>query len=168
MEDQLPAADSSLVIRSGEKADVARLETHWCALYQHQREHGMLLAVPDNGFQQWAAPLASMLGRYACLFIAEEHGEIVGFLAGRIRSVPPYFGGFPCGFISDVFVSDAQRSRGIGEKLLDAASQWFQAHDIKRIELQVIINNVDARRFYQKHGWQEELVQMVWLAKSDQ
>jgi ribosomal protein S18 acetylase RimI-like enzyme len=107
-----------------------------------------------------------MLGRFACLFVVERNGELVGFLAGRIRALPSYFGGTQAGFISDVYVDDAHRRNGFGRQLVSTAMDWFRNLGISRLELQVIVNNPAARKLYQDLGWSEELLQMVW--QSDQ
>jgi ribosomal protein S18 acetylase RimI-like enzyme len=155
------------LVRAGTSADLPRLETHWLALYQHQTSNGMLLAVPADAFHHWTASLAPILERFACLFVAEKERELVGFLAGRIRTLPAYFGGSQTGFISEVYVAERDRGHGLGRKLVQQATGWFQQLGLTRIELQVLMNNTPARELYRRLGWTEELVQMVWEAKPE-
>jgi ribosomal protein S18 acetylase RimI-like enzyme len=157
--------DVPVVIRVGTAEDLPSIQGAWLAMYQHMTSNGMLLDVSGEGFQQWASSIAPILGRFACMFIAEEAGEIVGFIVARIRLLPPHFGGFQVGSITEIFTDNAHRRRGIGRRLLDSATQWFTHRDIKRIELLVLSNNSAARKFYADLGWQEELVQMVWQGK---
>lgn len=138
------------------------VESLWRSLYKHQAEHGMLLPVPDSGFVQWALSIKPLLGRFACLLIATESGQPIGFLAGRVRALPPQFGGDLSGFISEVFVLDAWRGKGIGHRLMDQAMQWFRVQGVRRVELQVLSGNHAAREAYRGWGWTEELVQMVF------
>jgi len=152
------------VIRPATREDFAAVEPLWVGLYQHQKDHGMLLAVSPSSFKDWAAAMTAVLGRFTCLFVAEREGRPIGFLAGRIRSLPPYFGGFPVGFISEVFVDETYRGKGIGRLLVAAAIEWFHAQKVWRIELQVLVGNTGARKVYRDLGWKEELVQMVWDA----
>lgn len=152
----------SVTIRAASSQELACVEPLWLALYEHQKENGMLLELPADAYQKWTASISSLLGRFACLFLAESNGETVGFLAARIRSIPPYFGGGQTGFISEVYVDDRRRSKRIGERLMAATTEWFRELGITRIELQVIAHNTGAREFYLRHGWREELVQMVW------
>ena len=147
------------LIRLGSSSDVPRVEGLWRELYDHQRRNGMILELPDDAFQQWATSIGPLLGRFACLFVAEKDDAVVGFLAGRIRSLPPYFGGKQAGFISDVYVAEANRNQGLGRKLVTSATDWFKALGLTRIELQVIMNNTPARNLYRELGWAEELVQ---------
>jgi GNAT superfamily N-acetyltransferase len=154
--------ETSTIIRLAGVDDLKRIEPLWCALYEHQKKTGMFLEIPPDGYQHWAASIRPVLSRFACLLLAESKGELSGFLAGRIRSLPPYFGGYPVGFISEVYVDDAYRKQGIGAKLVTQAVAWFAENGITRVELQVIMNNEPARRLYHQLGWRDELVQMVW------
>jgi len=151
-------------VREGVADDVPLLKSLWLALYENQKANGMLVELPADAFDRWAASLTPMLGRFACLFVVESNSELVGFLAGRIRALPSYFGGEQAGFISDVYVDGAHRRNGFGRQLVSAAMDWFRGLGITRLELQVIVNNPAARKLYQDLGWSEELLQMVWQA----
>lgn len=151
-----------LILRHVTSGDMDRLEPLWHALYRHQSEHGMLLCLPDGAYEAWLKSITPFLGRFASVVIAELNGEIVAFVAGRIRTLPPYFGSRAIGTISEVFVCESQRGSGIGRRLLALALEWFHAQQITRIELQVVAGNKDGIRFYRQLGWHEELLQMVW------
>lgn len=154
-------------IHFGSGDDLQRVEAMWLALYEHQHISGMLLELPADAFQCWATSLKPLLGRFACLFIAELSGDVAGFLAGRIRSLPPHFGSIHSGFISEVYIAEEHRQHGLGSRLVSIAMDWFQSQRVQRIELQVLMDNTPARRLYQQLGWREELVQMVWQAEPE-
>jgi GNAT superfamily N-acetyltransferase len=122
----------------------------------------MLLKIPTDGYEQWSRSFSSILGRFAAIFRASANEEQVGFLACRVRNLPAYFGGFPVGFVSEVYVCETYRRHGVGRKLIDAALDWFGEQGINRVELQVIVSNTDAIDAYRRLGWQGELYQMVW------
>src|SRR5712692_3474227 len=151
-----------VVIRAAKPADIYVIEPLWLALYKHQKENGMLLDLSASSFSQWADAMKPALGRFTCLFIAERDAEAIGFLAGNLRTLPPYFGGHLIGFVSEVFVADADRGKQVGRELIETALRWFKAQHAHRVELQVVMNNARARKLYNKLGWTEELVQMVW------
>ena len=154
-------------IREGSAADLERLETMWIDFYETQLQQGMFVRISRDGFQQWVAGIRPILGRFACLFLVEHGQDLVGFLAGKTRALPSYFGGSAVGFISEVYVRENSRKHGAGSKLVVAATRWFREHGIKRLELQVLPQNLSARRVYQKLGWTEELIQMVLPEESD-
>jgi ribosomal protein S18 acetylase RimI-like enzyme len=148
-------------LREGTADDLAKIRPLWDALYVHQREHGLLTELAPEAFTQWAGGMAVVLGRFACLYMAEEETEPVGFIAGRIRTPPPPFGPEPVGFISEVYVADACRGMGVGRDLLAAAEAWFAREGIERLELQVLAGNAAAVAAYERLGWKQELIQMV-------
>jgi GNAT superfamily N-acetyltransferase len=152
-------------VRLGNADDLARLEAMWLDLYDIQKKQGMQLRIPEDGFQHWANGLRAVLGRFACLFVVEHGSDLVGFLAGRVRTPPPYFGTMPVGFISEIYVKGECRGIGAGSKLIEEASAWFRDQGITRLELQVLSANHNARHVYQKLGWVEELVQMVLVTE---
>lgn len=160
-------ANGDYQIRLAVPDDLPRVESMWMALYEHQQQNGMLIQLPANAFELWLSSLKPLLGRFAWLFIIESDGELAGFLAGRVRSLPPYFGGAQVGFISEVYVSDDHRQRGLGERLVTTAMEFFRERGMARVELQVIMNNPAARKLYQRLGWSEELVQMVWQPSTE-
>lgn len=158
----LPQRD--IVIRHAAPADLERIQPLWHALYKHQFEHGMLLRLPEGAYDAWLQSMLPFLGRFANIVIAELDGEVIGFVAGRIRTLPPYFGSATVGAISEVFVSESRRGGGIGRRILAAALEWFKEQEITRVELQVVAGNPEGIRFYRQLGWHQELVQMVWDA----
>lgn len=157
-----PSGGPALVLRHATDQDLDRIQPLWRALYEHQFEHGMLLRLPENAYDAWLKSIRPFLGRFATVVVGEIDHEIVGFVAGRVRTLPPYFGSATIGAISEVFVSDQYRSRGIGQRLLEFAVKWFEDQQISRVELQVVAGNPGGIRFYRKLGWHEELLQMVW------
>jgi GNAT superfamily N-acetyltransferase len=152
----------SHVIRPIASDDWPRLEPLWLALYEHQRAHGMVIELPDGAYQSWAASFQPLLERFTFVFVAAEADSLVGFLAGRMRSLPAHFGGQQVGHFSELFVADSHRRRGIADELLTTGINWFRERGIHRIDLPVLVKNSEARAFYLRHGWVEELVQMVW------
>jgi GNAT superfamily N-acetyltransferase len=156
------ADNPGMVLRHALADDMEHIRPLWHALYQHQIEHGMLLRLPEDAYDAWLKSMVPYLGRFASVVVAELDGAIVGFVAGRIRTLPPYFGSATIGAISEVFISESHRGGGIGRRLLAFSLEWFHAQQIDRIELQVVAGNPEGIRFYRQLGWHEELLQMVW------
>ena len=150
------------MIRFALAEELDKLESLWNALYEHQRSHGMRIALPQAAFSAWATAIRPSLNRFAIVVVAETVGRFVGFVAGRVRMLPPHFGSNPVGFIGEVFVADKHRSGGVGAKLLSSAIEWYRANGVERIELQVVSGNPDALRFYERLGWSPELVQLTF------
>jgi putative acetyltransferase len=75
------------------------------------------------------------------LFVVEEHGKITGYLSMSND-----------GFVPALYLRPGARGRGLGKRLLDAAKA---AHP-DGLELTVFEHNIDALRFYQREGFQED------------
>jgi ribosomal protein S18 acetylase RimI-like enzyme len=148
-------------IRAGELSDISRIEPLWVSLYEGQREMSSEIVVSPEQFAYWRKSMEVVFGRFSHLVVAELTGDIVGFVAARIRTLPPHLGGGPAGFISEVFVSNECRGHGLAAKMMASALDWFRLQGVGRVELQVLTENESARKLYQKLGWREELVQMV-------
>jgi len=155
-----------IVVRTGSATDLSRVEPLWVALYENQRQQRMLIEVPPDGFKSWHSSMSVAFGRFTSLFIAECQGDLIGFLAGRIRSMPPYFGGHPVGFLSEIFILEEHRKKGIARQLMLAGLEWCKAQQVRRVEAQVLIDNHPSRRMCADLGAVEELVQVVWRVDS--
>ena len=144
-----------------ESSELDRLRPDWEQLYAMQYEQGLTLRVPIDGFELWVGSIEAQLGRFAVVAVAEESGEIAGFVAARFRTALPYLGGQPIGYVSEVFTKATFRNLGVAARLLDMVVDWFRQQGIKRLELHVAVNNADGLRFYERHGWRAELMQLV-------
>ncbi|HKR02922.1 MAG TPA: GNAT family N-acetyltransferase [Pyrinomonadaceae bacterium] len=153
--------DGEHLIRLVTEKDWPRLEPLWLELYEHQREHGMLIKLPPDAYRLWAESYRPLLGRFGFVFVVEEANLLTGFLAGKLRMLPAHFGGHPVGCLTELFVSDSHRGLGIGERLMSAGINWYREHDVTRCELQVLATNPGARKLYRRLGWVDELVQMI-------
>ena len=89
------------------------------------------------------------------IFVAIEKGKIIGFIGFHII---PYLilSGKTEGYISELFISEEYRGKGIGGKLLEKVLKEAQENDCIRLHL---INFKDEesykRSFYTKHEWEE-------------
>jgi ribosomal protein S18 acetylase RimI-like enzyme len=85
----------------------------------------------------------------------------VGFAAGNIRLLPNYLGNKKVGYISHVFVTDNYKKQKIGNKLLAELENYFAEKTVKIIELEVLIENNSARKFWEKMGYISDNLRMI-------
>ena len=94
------------------------------------------------------------------LVVAEEAGRVVGCL--QLCLLPGLSSqGAMRALIEDVRVASDQRSRGIGEQLLQWAVSEARAKRAALIELLTHESRVDAQRFYERLGFSRSHVGMV-------
>ena len=82
-------------------------------------------------------------GRWADGLVAEVAGRIVGVVVSDDD------------WVEDLWVAREYRNQGIGAMLLAAAERQIAERDYNDVQLRVVAENLDARRFYAAHGWAE-------------
>ncbi len=87
------------------------------------------------------------------LLVAELDGEIVGTLHVLIFRHLGH-GVRPAAIVENVVVQGAQRSRGIGERMLEAARAIAKRERCYKIALTSNVQRHRAHRFYERLGWQ--------------
>jgi len=90
------------------------------------------------------------------VFVAELEGEFVGFVGclvvedDVVQETPD---SRRYGYVKDIFVSDRHRGRGIAQQLLQTAEQYLAKTGATRLRLNVLANNMKARRAYERYGF---------------
>lgn len=89
--------------------------------------------------------------------IIEEGKEILGYAFVEARKtsnldmlVPHTFV-----YINDICIKEEYRNKGIGKKLLESIKNWAMIRGLEYVELNVLTENKDAIKFYQKLGFIE-------------
>jgi len=90
------------------------------------------------------------------ILLALDGGQLVG-LASVYADIQSIRYGPRC-WLQDLVVSNDARSRGIGKRLLDAATDWARDHGCTHLQLSSGLGRVDAHRFYRREGMGEELL----------
>lgn len=89
------------------------------------------------------------------LFVAEQDGAVVGFVAvlsleafTELDEPPGTYA-----FISDLVVLSPYRGRGIGRQLLQRAEAFAREADARELRIGVLAENLGARRLYLASGF---------------
>jgi GNAT superfamily N-acetyltransferase len=101
-------------------------------------------------------PREALLPRVS--FVAVEGERIVGLIAGHLTRR------HGCdGELEWISVRPTHRNRGVASQLVIRLAEWFLAHDVYRVCVDVEPSNQVARRFYAHHGAQDLKPHwMVW------
>jgi GNAT superfamily N-acetyltransferase len=91
----------------------------------------------------------------ADLLLAVADGRVVG-LASVYAEFPSIRFGRRC-WLEDLVVTASARRRGVGGRLLEAASTWGRARGCTHLELASAAARKDAHRFYLANGMAESL-----------
>jgi ribosomal protein S18 acetylase RimI-like enzyme len=114
--------------------------------------------IAEEGFIQKLERMVAwnIEGEDHLLLVAEENGEIIGYVA--IHFIPYLFMGSPEGYISELFVKNAARGKGVGSRLLSEAVKEGISRGCSRLQLVNMKNRESyARGFYTARGWRERV-----------
>ncbi len=108
--------------------------------------------------QGWVA--SSVAGAGAddrAVFVAEHHGEVVGFVTVTERT---HFTGEVEGYVGELAVAETGVRVGTGRALMAAAEAWVRDRGLRRVSLETGSANTGARAFYAALGYGEEDVRL--------
>jgi ribosomal protein S18 acetylase RimI-like enzyme len=113
---------------------------------------------PDYLRESWedAWPDLAQTVRSGVALIAEEEGSAVGFVFCVLGD-----GGRKTAHVTDIYVRPDARNKGIGRALLAGILEPARAAGLEHASLEVLINNSDARRLYERLGFTPMDVFMV-------
>jgi ribosomal protein S18 acetylase RimI-like enzyme len=89
------------------------------------------------------------------LVVGESDGKIIGAVLYKIMTNPDdeIFQERTFGYIQEMIVSESQRGKGIGKKLLNFAISDLKSKNISDIELNIWEDNEVGLEFYKKQGF---------------
>lgn len=92
----------------------------------------------------------------ADVFLAEADDTVLGFLLVVMAETQadPEVVFHRFGFVIDLYVTPDARKQGIGRALLAAATDWTRDHAGEFIQLNVLGQDLGARKFYQRLGFE--------------
>lgn len=90
------------------------------------------------------------------LFVAENpEGDVIGYTAVHWVPYLMMLKGAD-GYVSELFITESERGKGIGSKLLDVVKEEAKKRGCSRLSLLNIRHRESYQRgFYKKHGWTE-------------
>jgi len=148
-----------LIFREGTLADLPVISRLWENYIAYHQSIGLAFPIDQNSADIWASSFERTLGRFSFLWVVERDEQVLGFLAARIKRVPPYLGGVLVGEIADLWVEENARGYGSASKLCALALSKMRELQVHSIEVQVMDSNPGAQAFWRAQGFHVELVQ---------
>ena len=97
----------------------------------------------------------TILEENSYILVYEDKGNVIGFILLQAKTRPDFpfmLPGKYC-YIMDIIVTQSCRGNGFGTALMNSAKSWAKEHDCSFINLDVLVNNPDAIRLYEKLGF---------------
>jgi ribosomal protein S18 acetylase RimI-like enzyme len=152
-----------LVIRKATRADLDVLGDLWIELMTFHSERDDRFVIPEHGRANYMRHINMALhDSYYLVLVAEENRRVIGYVIGYIAQNPPIFPYPTYGFIADICVTHTARRHGAGSQLVHGICQWFRAHGMNNIQMNVAHLNPVSQAFWRKMGGTDYLDHM-WM-----
>ena len=150
-------------IRDAKKSDQDALGKYGAALMRqhHAADPTRFIQTeyPESGYGRF---LVSQIEDAECLVrVAEESGEVVGYVFASLEGISWRDLRGPCGFIHDVYVDEKFRRQGIARQLLTAAIEWIRSHGMTQVVLWSKWKNEGAQRAFMGLGFRDTMVELT-------
>ena len=144
----------SPVRRTG-KRDLDPVTALWIALTEYHASLESLFALRDGAEDEVRRIVdAQLRDPDTALFVHDEAPTLAGLCVVRVDRAPPVHAEVCRGEITDLFVREAARRRGIGRALAETAFDWARERGALRIEVRVAVANHAGRAFWQASGFE--------------
>ena len=107
---------------------------------------------------EWVREAVEAHGERRAVLVAEEDGEVAGFVTTSTRR---HFAGDLDAYVGELVVARRAEGRGVGRRLMAAAEEWARAQGLARISLDTGARNARARAFYAALGYEDEDVRLT-------
>jgi ribosomal protein S18 acetylase RimI-like enzyme len=136
-------------VRAATEADLPRLKELWSAFAQEVPEPDYVQVDHEEELRE-----IEEIVREQVAVLAERDGEVVGFALARTK-------GSKLGFVSDLYVvPDARRER-VAQALTREVVTILRGRGAEAVQLEVLVENGDARSVYERWGFRETLLTLT-------
>jgi GNAT superfamily N-acetyltransferase len=95
------------------------------------------------------------------IFVAEQQGEVVGYVYAGLEPVSWKELRDACGFIHDVVVDERARRGGTATALIEAAVVWLRQRGAPRVMLWTAEQNPGAHELFARLGFRRTMIEMT-------
>lgn len=147
-----------ILLRSAQLSDLESIVRMNHSLFQEDSGTRDPFTNQDWALQDGAEFFSNHISSDSSLVLmAESGGESVGYLVGYVTqssSVRPV----RMAILESMFVTRSERSRGIGQQLLDAFLVWSQERNALQVSVTAYASNDAAVRFYRRCGFEPHTI----------
>jgi len=143
-------------IRKAKLKDVSQIVDFAVDLLNHHEKFDPNYAPAKNVkkvYKKWITRCIHSNNRH--LIVAEDNDNIIGYALAETSTKPPVFKLRKYGYISDMYVTNKYRGKGVAKALLKDLAYWFRNKRLDHIELTVHAKNELALNAWKKYGFEE-------------
>ena len=146
-------------IRDATEKDLKGIVVLWELLVEQHRTYSDHFTLARDGRRKWARYLRQKFTEPSTkLIVAEENGELMGFMMCLLSPQDSIFVEKATGVVSDAFVRKDRRKKGVMKEMLRVALRWFDKNKMKSVEVSVAAANLEARAAWGQLGFKPFLV----------
>jgi GNAT superfamily N-acetyltransferase len=136
-------------IRRAQEADQTAVGDLWVQLLDEQDELEDRFGIAEDARNRWDNDFPMWLDDETYrVYVAETGGEVVGFATAHRWGPPPIYEESSEVSLDELYVRPDDRRKGIGTQLVNAVRDWVDRIGVRRIRLNVLSANEDARAFW--------------------
>lgn len=155
---------TSLLVRRATPADLPALGRLGALLMRTHHEFD-----PDRFMDPGSDPsegYAWFLGKQlqdqdVAIFVAEQGGDVVGYVYAGLEPVSWKELRDACGFIHDVAVDPGRRGSGTATRLIETAIAWLRQQGAPRVMLWTAEKNAGAQELFTRLGFRRTMIEMT-------
>jgi len=166
-----PELDS---IRPLDPRELARLEPLWVALHDYHmlispRLAGFHPRSPEESWRhRWARYARWLEDPDTFVLVAERGGDLVGYAFVTFgMGWSSWNSGERIAELQTLSIAPSSRGQGLGSQLLAAVRDKLASMGIKYMAIGALVSNIDAQRFYERHGFNEAELVLVGPTMTD-
>ncbi len=142
-----------VLVRRAGRRDLDEIHARWLRLREAEAKADARFA-PSNNAAQVAREHRELIlaDPRTAFFVAEDRGEVVGFLHAQIEQNDPSYQVDRYGLLVDFYVDETRRGQGIGTALLRFCVEWFASHGLREYRVRMSVAHAGARAFFERAG----------------
>ena len=95
------------------------------------------------------------------VFIALDNKKVVGMILAQSFKPLPISKFQKKGYISNLYVLNGYRKKGIGKKLVNYVLRWLKKKNVSHITLEIHVDNKPALKLYHKLGFKDYTIKLA-------
>lgn len=142
------------MIRLATEQDIDEIATMHNDLAMMHESYALILAQASDSKNKYLDYLKKQFNSpNSFIFVYSSYDKIIGYAHILIANLDSGMILNNRCFINDLYVSSEYRNQGIGKKFLDYILYVAKEKQCQYVNLNVVVNNIAAMRFWQKNGF---------------
>lgn len=146
-------------IRDATANDLPAVADLWEMLAKHHEKLSPHFTLAWDSKRKWSNYLRKKFSEISTkLIVAEENGKLVGFMLCLLSPNALVYKERKIGVVSDVYVLEERRMKGVGREMLNYAIKWFRKNRVRTVQLFVAHDNMAARTVWHQLGFEPFMI----------